>query len=127
MPFVYLHLAIFGAWIAINLGLDWASSFRPELRDPGDGGFSGSDILSTFVLISQNRLSASSERRADLDLQISLLTEHEITRLLQIMGAVAERMGIEFPANHEMKELEQHVEPSRVLDMLERESKSTAP
>ncbi len=90
--------------------MDWASSFRPELRDPGDGG-----------------LSASSERRADLDLQISLLTEHEITRLLQIMGAVAERMGIELPANHEMKELEQHVEPSRVLDMLERESKSTAP
>jgi uncharacterized membrane protein len=127
MPFVYLHLAIFGAWIAINLGWIGLPPFDPSFVILAMAASVEAIFLSTFVLISQNRLSASSERRADLDLQISLLTEHEITRLLQIMGAVAERMGIEFPANHEMKELEQHVEPSRVLDMLERESKSTAP
>ena len=127
MPFVYLHLAIFGAWIAINLGWIGLPPFDPSFVILAMAASVEAIFLSTFVLISQNRLSASSERRADLDLQISLLTEHEITRLLQIMGAVAERMGIELPANHEMKELEQHVEPSRVLDMLERESKSTAP
>jgi hypothetical protein len=80
-------------------------------------------FLSTFVRISQNRLSALSERRADLDCKISLLVEHEVTRILQVTRAVAERMGIEFPADHEIKELEQDVEPSRVLDTLERESK----
>jgi hypothetical protein len=45
------------------------------------------------------------------------------SRYLQVTRAVAERMGIEFPAHHEIKELEQHVEPGRVLDTLERESK----
>ena len=54
-------------------------------------------FLSTFVRISQNRLSALSERRADLDCKISLLVEHEVTRILQVTRAVAERMGIEFP------------------------------
>ena len=56
-------------------------------------------------------------------MQISLLVEHEVTRILQVTRAVAECMGIEFPADHEIKELEQDVEPSRVLDTLERESK----
>jgi uncharacterized membrane protein len=38
-------------------------------------------FLSTFVLISQNRMAAAADKRADLDLQISLLAEHEVTRL----------------------------------------------
>src|SRR3712207_8814062 len=39
-------------------------------------------FLSTFVLISQNRMAALADKRADLDLQVSLLSEHEITRLI---------------------------------------------
>ena len=38
-------------------------------------------FLSTFVLISQNRMQAAADKRADLDLQISLLAEHEVTKL----------------------------------------------
>jgi uncharacterized membrane protein len=37
-------------------------------------------FLSTFILISQNRMNATSEKRADLDLHITLLAEHEITK-----------------------------------------------
>ena len=39
-------------------------------------------FLSTFVLISQNRMAAAADKRADLDLQISLLAEHEVTKLV---------------------------------------------
>jgi uncharacterized membrane protein len=123
MPFVYLHLSIFGAWIAINLGWTGLPPFDPSFVVLAMAASVEAIFLSTFVLISQNRLSALSERRADLDLQISLLVEHEVTRLLQVTRAVAERMGIEFSADHEIKELEQDVGPSRVLDTLERESK----
>jgi uncharacterized membrane protein len=121
--FVYLHLSIFGAWIAINLKWTGLPPFDPSFVVLAMAASVEAIFLSTFVLISQNRLSAVSERRADLDLQISLLVEHEVTRILQVTRAVAERMGIEFPADHEIKELEQDVEPSRVLDTLERESK----
>jgi uncharacterized membrane protein len=123
MRFVYLHLSIFGPRIAINLKWTGLPPFDPSFVVLAMAASVEAIFLSTFVLISQNRLSAVSERRADLDLQISLLVEHEVTRILQVTRAVAERMGIEFPADHEIKELEQDVEPSRVLDTLERESK----
>jgi uncharacterized membrane protein len=41
-------------------------------------------FLSTFVLISQNHAAAAADKRADLDLQISLLAEHEITKPVQL-------------------------------------------
>ena len=49
-------------------------------------------FLSTFVLISQNRLGEETERRADLDLHIGLLTEHELTRVLQMLDAIQDKM-----------------------------------
>jgi uncharacterized membrane protein len=123
MSFVYLHLTIFGAWIAINLGWTGLPAFDPSFVVLAMVASVEAIFLSTFVLISQNRLSGSAERRADFDLQISLLVEHEVTRLLQLTRAMAERMGIDFPDDHEIRELEQDVEPGRVLDTLERESK----
>ena len=50
-------------------------------------------FLSTFVLISQNRLSDEAERRADLDLHIGLLTEHELTRVLKMLDAISTSWG----------------------------------
>jgi uncharacterized membrane protein len=35
-------------------------------------------FLSIFVLISQNRMAAAADKRAELDLQINLLSEHDI-------------------------------------------------
>jgi hypothetical protein len=37
-------------------------------------------FLSTFILIRQNRMAEADRKRADLDLQVSLLAEHEITK-----------------------------------------------
>ena len=51
-------------------------------------------FLSTFVLIAQNRMSAAADKRADLDLQISLLAEHEITKLASLLEAVAQRLEV---------------------------------
>ena len=44
-------------------------------------------FLSTFVLITQNRMAAAADKRAELDLQISLLAEHEVTRIVAIVSA----------------------------------------
>lgn len=51
-------------------------------------------FLSQFILTSQNRMSAIAETWADLDLHISLLSEHEITRLLQLVSRIAENLSI---------------------------------
>jgi uncharacterized membrane protein len=120
MRFVYLHLAFFGFWIVANLG--WV---------PGVPGWDPSFVvlamiasveaifLSTFVLISQNRMAAAADKRADLDLQISLLAEHEVTRLITLVAGVAERMGVETEADPDLEEITQDVAPEAVLDGLE--------
>ena len=77
-------------------------------------------FLSTFVLISQNRLGEETEHRADLDLHIGLLTEHELTRVLQMLDAIQEKMGIENHEESDLADLEMETRPEDVLIEIER-------
>jgi uncharacterized membrane protein len=120
MPFVYLHLAIFGFWIVANLGgipgvPRWDESFVVLAMWASVEAI----FLSTFVLISQNRLQAAADERADLDLQISLLAEHEVTRLTTLVSAIAEHIGVSTRVDDELDEITQDVAPEAVLDELE--------
>ena len=76
-------------------------------------------FLSTFILITQNRMSAAAEKRAELDLQISLLAEHEVTKLAALLSAIAGRLGIQTEVDSEVDELKQDVAPEAVLDEIE--------
>ena len=125
MVFVYLHLIIFGSWIAINLG--WLSMLKVPKFDPTFVVLAmvasvEAIFLSTFVLITQNRMAAAAEKRAELDLQVSLLTEHEITRLIQLVSAIGDRLGLEEVRDPELNELKDEMHPERVLDKIDRAS-----
>jgi uncharacterized membrane protein len=122
MTFVYLHVALFGAWIVINLGWTPLPQFDPSFVILAMFASVEAIFLSTFVLISQNRMAALNDKRADLDLQISLLAEHEVTRILQLVVSIAERMGQQ-PQVPELEELVQDVDPEVVLDRLDKEEK----
>jgi uncharacterized membrane protein len=76
-------------------------------------------FLSTFVLISQNRMQAAADKRADLDLQISLLAEHEVTKLAAMVAAIADHLGVETEVGPELGEITQDVAPEAVLDEIE--------
>ena len=121
MLFVYLHVVWFGAWILLNAG-----AFGLQPFDPFPYGLLTMIVsleaifLSTFVLISQNRLSAEAGRRADLDLHIGLLTEHELTRALQMLDGIEKKLGLEDPAKGELADLEKEVRPEDVLAEIER-------
>ncbi|HVG45584.1 MAG TPA: DUF1003 domain-containing protein [Longimicrobium sp.] len=122
MLFVYLHVVWFGAWILVNHGL--LPPFRPF--DPFPYGLLTMIVsleaifLSTFVLISQNRLAAEADRRADLDLHIGLLTEHEVTRVLQMLDAVHQKLGIPVEGDSELAQLEMETRPEDVLAEIHR-------
>ena len=83
-------------------------------------------FLSTFVLITQNRMAAAAEKRAELDLQISLLAEHEITKLAAMVAAIAERIGhrrrVPIPT---VAEITQDVIPEAVLDEIEEQRRTS--
>src|SRR5947207_14577858 len=123
MAFVYVHLALFGGWIVANLpGVPWAR-FDPTYVILAMVASVEAIFLSTFVLITQNRMAAMADQRADLDLQISLLAEHEITRLITLVRAMAERMGVEESHNPELGELGQDVHPEDVLEQIEQKER----
>ena len=120
MGFVYLHLAVFGVWILINLGLvPGVGLFDPSFVILAMVASVEAIFLSTFVLISQNRMAASDAKRAELDLQISLLAEHEITKLVALVSAIADHMRVKTDVDPEVEELKQDVAPDVVLDEIE--------
>jgi uncharacterized membrane protein len=121
MPFVYFHIVWFGAWIIINSGLVGIEPF-----DPFPFSFLTMVVsleaifLATFVLISQNRFSVEADRRAELALHVSLLSEHEITRLLQMVDAVQQKLGIEYGKDYELAQLEKVTKPEDMLAAIRR-------
>lgn len=121
MIFAYLHIVWFGIWILLNTG--W---FGLHAFDSFPYGLLTMLVsleaifLSTFVLISQNRLAEESERRADLDLHIGLLTEHELTRVLQMLDIMQDKMGIVDHANSDLADLEMETKPEDVLAEIHR-------
>jgi uncharacterized membrane protein len=120
MGSVIFHSIVFGLWILINLGwLPAVPKFDPSFVILAMAASVEAIFLSTFVLITQNRMAAIADKRADLDLQVSLLAEHEITKLIALVRAMAERMDIKESQNPELSELAEDVEPEKVLDKIE--------
>ncbi len=121
MVFVYFHVAWFGIWILANLGFFGIKPF-----DPFPFGLLTMIVsleaifLSTFVLISQNRSAAEADRRADLDLQMDLLTEHELTRVIKMLDEIQDKLGIENASDMELPDLEKDVHPEDVLAEIDR-------
>jgi uncharacterized membrane protein len=122
MWFVYLHALWFGGWIIINCGL--ISGFKPF--DPFPFVMLAmiasveAIFLSTFILISQNRMQRSASRRAELDLQISLLTEHELTRAVDLLDGIARHLKVSRPAPCEMDDIKKDVFPEKVIEEIEK-------
>lgn len=125
MIFAYVHIVWFGVWFLLNTG-----SFGVRPFDPFPYGLLTMVVsleaifLATFVLISQNRLSHEAEYRADLDMHIGLLTEHELTRVLQMLDAVQDKLGIDNDEDSELADLEMETRPEDVLAEIERLQRS---
>jgi uncharacterized membrane protein len=128
MAFACLHAAWFAGWVIVNLGL---TPLRPF--DPFPFGLLTMIVsleaifLSVFVLVSQNRMQAIADQRADLDLQINLLAEYEVTRTLTLVAAIAERLGLDEARDPELDELERQTSPELVLEEMEKHNGTTTP
>jgi uncharacterized membrane protein len=119
IEFVWAHVLWFGLWVVVNTvpGL-------PHF-DPYPFTFLTLVVsleaifLSTFVLMSQNHEMRISERRAQLDLQINLLTEQENTKMLKLLVKIGEKLGPE-ETDATVKALEEATRPDRLVEQIER-------
>lgn len=119
MLFVYLHLTFFGFWIIANLrwipGIpSWDENFLVLATVASVEAI----FLSIFVLITQNRMAAAADQRADLNLQIALLSEHEITKVATVIGAIAKKLDVHTSLDAEFEAITRDVAPEAVLDKI---------
>jgi uncharacterized membrane protein len=120
MVFVYLHAAVYGGWILVNLGLiPGVPIFDKSFVILATEASVEAIFLSTFVLISQNKMAGAADKRADLDLQINLLAEHELTKVAAMLASVMEHLGLPAYQDSEVAEITKDIAPEAVLDELE--------
>jgi uncharacterized membrane protein len=71
-------------------------------------------------------MAAAADRRAELDLQVSLLAEAEITKLVELVSMIAERMHVSAAEQQEIEEMKKRVAPEAVLDAIEKTEEEEA-
>jgi uncharacterized membrane protein len=120
MRFVVIHVVWYAGWIGANVAL------APQQRwDPFPFPFLTLTVsleaifLSVFILISQNRQSALSERRAQLDLQVNLLSEQENTKMLELLAKIGKKLGVDVSDDPEVQVLEEATRPKKLLQQID--------
>jgi uncharacterized membrane protein len=93
LTFVGLHAVIFAVWIGINMR-------NPHPFDPFPFSLLNVAVsleaifLTSFVLMTQSRMTQQGDKRAHLDLQVNLLAEQELTTMLHMLHALCQRAGV---------------------------------
>lgn len=127
MPYVWLHVVWFTLWVAINTGLLGIEPFDEFPFSLLTMIVSLEAIfLSVFVLMSENRQSAVADRRAKVDLQINLLSEQEITKLMQLVSEIHDQLLPHHehdPDAEEMKKATRVEEIAQAIDETDGSSK----
>lgn len=121
MWFVGLHAALVAGWVLVNIGWTPLKPFDPTFVILATVASVEAIFISTFILIAQNRAAEAADRRADLDLQISLLSEHELTQLIRLVSRIADQLGIEEAHSPDVEESKRAVAPEAVLERIEAE------
>jgi uncharacterized membrane protein len=94
--FLLAELVLISGWSLVNLHI--IPGFKAF--DPFPFGVlalvvsSESVFLTIFVLISQSRMARQSQRRSHLDLQVGMLSEQELTTILQMLQKLCQHMGV---------------------------------
>jgi uncharacterized membrane protein len=114
MTFVWIHVGWFAGWVLVNT----LTGFR---FDPFPFTFLTLVVsleaifLSTFILITQNQETRMTDRRNQLDLQINMLAEQENTKMLEVLAAIAEKVGVSYD-NAAMKALKKPTDPKKLVE-----------
>ncbi len=125
MTFVILHILAFALWVLVNL--NWVPGVRAF--DPFPFGVltlivsTEGVFLAIFILISQNRMTRQADQRSHLNLQINLLAERETTKMLQMLQAIYNHLGLGQVQDEETRELVEELQ----LERLAREIREKLP
>lgn len=121
--FLILNALVFLAWILVNTGV---VKLIP-IFDPFPFNLLTmvvsleAIILAVFVLITQNRTAKVDELREETHLQLNLVSEKEITKLIKMMALLLERQGIDLSKDPELHKMLRPVSEEEIEKRLEKE------
>ena len=97
MFFIWLHVVWFALWIIFNIRWPWIR-FQPV--DPFPFTFLTMVVsleaifLSAFILMSENRQGRLGDRRSRVNLQVDMIAEREITKLMEVLVEIRDHLGV---------------------------------
>jgi uncharacterized membrane protein len=120
MLFIGVHAVWFTVWILVNLpGVPWTRF------DAFPFGLLTMIVsleaifLSTFVLVTQNRQAAAADRRARVDLQVNVIAEREVTRLVQLVAEIHQALGLPDVTDQELRGMKVETSVSDLVDAID--------
>lgn len=118
--FLTINVAFFIFWILANTGNISGLSVFDQFPFPLMTTIVSLEaiILTLIVLMSQNRQSFISNLREEIDMQVNLMSEQEITKILQILVKIAEKQGIKLN-DKDLTEMLKGIEVSYIERKLE--------
>ena len=124
MTFVSINALAVAFWVTVNLALPERRRFDPFPFSLLTLALSVEAIfLAIFILISQNRAAAVTEKRSHLDLQLNLLSEQENTKMLVMLEQIAQAVGAEIP-DPDIELLAQATEPEALSEQIDAAAKT---
>lgn len=123
MIFLIVNIVVFAGWIVVNVKL------IPGLKpfDPFPFGFLTmavsleAIVLAIIVLMSQNRAAKIADLREEVDLQVDLITELEITKLMELVVMLVEKAGIDVSQDEVLQGMLQPSDTEKIEEALEKE------
>ncbi|MDO8430476.1 MAG: DUF1003 domain-containing protein [Candidatus Taylorbacteria bacterium] len=121
--FLLLNIVLFILWVLINTDQIGAIS----VFDPFPFNLLTTIvsleaiILAIFVLISQNRTTKVDDLREETHLQINLITERELTKLMKMMALLLERQGVDLSQDPELIKMLKPISEEEIEKRLEKE------
>lgn len=121
--FLLLNVFLFISWVLINTNkIDGIPVFDPFPFSLLTTIVSlEAIILAIFVLISQNRTAKVDDLREEIHLQLNLISEREITKLIKMMALFLEKEGIDLSQDPELKKMIRPVSEEEIQKKLEKE------
>lgn len=118
-----LHVLTFASWMTWNLTAPLGAPFDPfpfpllTMMVSMEGV-----VLALLILTTQNRMSVQTERRDQLDLQVNLLAEQEMTMVLRLLHRMSEHLGVSRDAaeSNQARELMEQTNIYELMDTLEK-------
>jgi|SRR3989338_8663779 len=123
ITFLLLNICLFVAWGLINTDqIKIIAPFDPFPFNLLTTFVSLEAIfLAIFVLISQNRNSKVDDLREETHLQINLIAEKEVTKIMKMLAILLEKHGVDLSQDPELKKLLKPISEEEIEKRLEKE------